>query len=465
MVNRFSESTVIVGGENVTAGTFTSFNTDINCSASSPADELYGMDGYLSTRVYDSDNNGAVDASTDSAHLYAGMRRGGRNYYALDVTSKNSPELLWKITGGEGSYSELAQTWSRLVNAKMIHPSSGEVIDVLVFSGGYDDSQDDLVTRDSDTMGRAIFIADANTGELVWSAGIHDDASLRLEEMKFSVPATPAVVDIDGDGFFDQIYTADSGGQIFRFDFPRVGDITGGLIADFSSEDIRFFASPDVALFDDISDNTRYLMVSIGSGTRSRPLESEKNAFFAIKQSAVNHAPDDYGYKPEDSDSHTAITYDQLVDITENLIDEGNEEEQNEISLNLRNNHGWYVSMERSGEKIFNTSVTIDSKVIFTSYVPGAQSACTLNPGTNYLHLLDLSDGSPALDNNGDNKFEKSDRSIPLNADGISAPPAIIFTTDANGDTDVSVIVGTETTPLGEIELSQRTFWTETPEF
>ena len=48
--------------------------------------------------------------SGDHVYLYTGMRRGGSNYYALDVTDRNNPELLWTIQGGSGDFAELGQS-------------------------------------------------------------------------------------------------------------------------------------------------------------------------------------------------------------------------------------------------------------------------------------------------------------------------------------------------------------------
>jgi type IV pilus assembly protein PilY1 len=64
--------------------------------------KLYGMDGPIS--VYFSDkslndegiNDGIVDASDgDDVWAFAGMRRGGKNYYAFDITNPDQPKKLW----------------------------------------------------------------------------------------------------------------------------------------------------------------------------------------------------------------------------------------------------------------------------------------------------------------------------------------------------------------------------------
>ena len=43
------------------------------------------------------------------------MRRGGKNYYALDISSPDKPKQLWSkpIVGGSDGFEYLAQTWSK----------------------------------------------------------------------------------------------------------------------------------------------------------------------------------------------------------------------------------------------------------------------------------------------------------------------------------------------------------------
>lgn len=50
----------------------------------------YGMDGSVVAWFKDINGNSAVDTG-DTVYIYAGMRRGGRNYYGLDVSDRSSP--------------------------------------------------------------------------------------------------------------------------------------------------------------------------------------------------------------------------------------------------------------------------------------------------------------------------------------------------------------------------------------
>jgi type IV pilus assembly protein PilY1 len=149
----------------------------------------YGLDGDVTAWVHDDDNNGELYDTNDHVYVYVGMRRGGKNYYALDVTTRTAPTLKWVIKGGpvdEGGttgFSELGQTWSRaaVTTIKYATNTGTGTKKVLIFGGGYDTDQDDHPTGTNDSgvttyglpdgIGRAIFIVDAETGERLWWAG------------------------------------------------------------------------------------------------------------------------------------------------------------------------------------------------------------------------------------------------------------------------------------------------------
>ncbi|MGD8641830.1 MAG: PilC/PilY family type IV pilus protein, partial [Gammaproteobacteria bacterium] len=107
----------------------------------------YGMDGQLSVLVRDADQDGEIETNNDDQVIViAGMRRGGGNYYALDITNPNAaPTLLWQITGGSENFPKLGQSWSRALITKIKTGSVDEptVKDVAIFTGGNDTQYDD----------------------------------------------------------------------------------------------------------------------------------------------------------------------------------------------------------------------------------------------------------------------------------------------------------------------------------
>ncbi len=280
----------------------------------SALNKAYGMDGFISVWSEYGPTTGNTKTAT-KINLYAGMRRGGSNYYALDVTSKNDPKLKWVIKGAYNSSKEITTGFDKLgltfSAPKLTSVKVGGVkTKVLIFSGGYDKEHDNInynVGKDTfdniprnDTVGNALYIVNAETGALLWRAGgSNSDADLKLTSMTNSMPASPTLVDRDGDGLADIIYASDLRGQIFRFDINnsaatlksavsgvRLAQLAGSTAAD----NRRFFNSPDVALIRD-SGKKPYFTVSIGSGFRASPLNEQTNdRFYMIRDSYVDGA-------------------------------------------------------------------------------------------------------------------------------------------------------------------------------
>ena len=76
------------------------------------------------------------------AYLFFGERRGGRNYYAIDISNPSQPKLMWKL---DGAISNFGETWSVPVATYVIDPNNNFLPrPVVIFGGGYDDSHETL---------------------------------------------------------------------------------------------------------------------------------------------------------------------------------------------------------------------------------------------------------------------------------------------------------------------------------
>lgn len=433
-------------------------------------DKLYGMDGKVTSWVHDDDLDGKINDGDDHAYVYAGMRRGGRGYYALDVTDPENPQLLWNIKGGvAGSdFEELGQTWSSPAKSKV--QIQNKVYEVLIFAGGYDTNQDDVDTRNAtpqDTMGRAVYIVDAATGDLLWWAGPTDSgANLELAELNYSIPSAPKVLDLTGDGWINQIYVGDTGGQIFRFDITngeQADDLaTGGVIADFGAEDDvtanrRFYHAPD--LFGMKVGGQRYLGLVIGSGYQAHPLNDViEDRIYMIRMADVTTPP----LNADEEVEYTTLTEADLYDVTDNLIQQGTEDEKAAATEALSTSDGWFIRLENDGEKVLSTSQTINNEVFITTYEPTpSTNPCTPAAGTSRLYHLSVVDGR-AINNydlnvNSDpDKLTHEDRIVQLNTIGLPPDPQRMRV----DDTDI-VCVGAECRAVDSITGVVETYWFE----
>jgi type IV pilus assembly protein PilY1 len=429
------------------------------------APKQYGLDGDVVAWVNDQNNNGKVDGS-DHVYLYVTMRRGGRNIYALDVTNRNAPELLWVIKGGAGQYQELGETWST-VNVEKVK-DGGTDKTVLVFGGGYDNSQDNVSVRTKDGVGRTVYIADATTGARLWSAG--KDGSKPTKKMEYSIPARVKPLDISGDGYMDRLYVADMGGQIFRYDIDNTnninvaGSITGKRIAKLSGSGVsdarRFYYPPDVAVVDDKKGGKFHALV-ISSGYRAHPLDT--NIHDRI-----------YMIKDKDTGLTASLTTDvkeaDLHDATSNFSggDGGTGAAGDAVrdaeKLLIQGKEGWLIKLDDEnnagawlGEKGLAEPLIIEGFAFVTTYTPDVivtPNSCEPNIGGGKIFSVDLLDATPAFPAKID---KRAQRHTKLARGGIPPSPNVIITKDGVA----TKCVGTECSKLSLGLGVRKTYWYE----
>jgi type IV pilus assembly protein PilY1 len=410
----------------------------------------YTLDGAPVTFIQDVNHDGSIVSSDgDKVYLYVGQRRGGKAYYALDITDPERPELMWSIEKG-GDFAELGYTFSN-PRIGMVPTASGPR-PVVMFAGGYDFNKDTRgVLGSNDSEGNAIFIVDAETGQLIWKArgSIGGSSAKVFEHPKLvdSIPSTLTVADTDGDNFTDRIVVGDTGGNIWRADIfgsdtskwkltllASVGRHATGSPT--IATDRRFFHRPDLVPTKD--GNGTYDAIVIGSGNRADPLDAgglASNFLYMIKDrhTAVGTGVD------------TGVEHDDFGDVTSNCL-------QTDAGCVVNLASGWRLGLEENGEKVLATPLTMTGKVFFTTYLPHsgvAATACAPSEGAGRLYAVSLQDATAVINydssddgadsSDSDEPNSKADRSVDLRSAGIpaevvSVPPNKILRPDLQID-------------------------------
>lgn len=450
-------------------------------------DRVYGLDGNIRVIKNEVNDNGVLEpALGETVRVYFGMRRGGSEYYGLDVTNRDAPTLLWKIGPNEAGSRQLTnggQSWSTpsVARISISGATQNTLQQVLVFGGGYDTVQDNG-TYATDSAGNQIFMVDAESGNVLWHAGPTSDtgADLKHASLTHGIPADVRVFDLTGDGFADRMYAADMGGRVWRFDVhngqTRTNLVTGGVFASLGNAHLgthpvattrRFYSAPDVSFL--TSGGRTWINIALGSGFRAHPLNLDmEDRFYSLR----DHQP---------FARLTQAQYDSATVITEadlNLIDI-----TNDIAPTLpAGASGWRLDLRRpgagfTGEKSLAEARTIESMIQFTTYEPDSDStaqstSCAPGVGTNRLYTISAFTGAPVFDreNPTDPPDSVDDRETELAQGGIAPEVVWLFPSPENPQTCVGAecrpqpqcLVGLENCGVGINLAPVRTFWRQT---
>ena len=331
-----------------------------------PADQLAKLKQLSDSNTvhdYFVDGAPAVYENTGQKILFFGERRGGYDYYALDVTTYNTPSYLYKIAsnflanidgdgidGVDGINANLGQSWC-MPTVHKIKTSSGSDT-VFLLGGGYDTNQDLSTPTASDTLGRAVFtikVPDGAISTLNFNAGNYTDMTHCFVDV--------SGFDSTGNGYTNRVYAGDLGGCIFAFeDDDQDGTWSRRKFFSASADDSiqrKIFYAPD-AIEEHFGE-----MIFFGTGDRADPEKTTVvNRIYAIKNSW------------EDLATFTTLTESDLTDVTDNLIVLGTDTQKTEVREALANSKGWYIRLENSGEKVTSSVTVFNGVVYFTTYTP-----------------------------------------------------------------------------------------------
>ncbi len=415
--------------------------------------------------------------------LASGMRQGGREIFALDITDPSRPVAtacpntrspsdsgypcyLWEFPRENAPAAEKAlmgETWSEPIITKIRvsvngNDNGGAGFDrwVAIVGAGYDPSGDpnDWASYDAlATQGRAIFVIDIQTGEVIAKKEFDASAtvasstdpttvaysSLNPERsMHYAFAATPAVFDLDGNGYADTVYIPDLGGNVWKWSIEGIAhDSVNSSTKDYDQnsnwEFSKFFSAPTHL---DVGTGLRYwksfffgpsgtvksgrLWLALGSGERTHlqfpglpATTAENNRLYALIDvdplNSINVAP--------------AVAETDLVNLTTGTG-----------CPDLSATKGFYF-VGTDGEK-FITETDIFFFIAFAaSYSPTVSvSPCSAN-GTASLYAFRIYCGEGVFTDPGSGSTVTS---VQI-GDGMPTAPKITISTDPSGKHTVVV--------------------------
>ncbi len=389
--------------------------------------------------------------------LVMGERRGGRAYYAINVTDTDPTHwsMQWvNVNSGTGpgivggstpGFEELGQSWSRPQMTKIRIQPGGTSRSVLIFGGGYDPEEDNT-TPGTRTMGRAVYVVDLATGELLYHFDHASSAALQC------VPADVSVIN-DVTDCLEYFYFVDSEANIWKTTYTpgaaspwethRVfasnpgstaasgygGTGTGSL--DTQDKGRKMFYPPDVSLGNTFTD---YPVLYVGTGDREHPMEQAvSNRIYCI----IDSIPSGLSY-----DGSAPLNELHLVNVTGDELEPSastSTTERSRIQGLIAAADGWYIKLDDQatgnhvGEKVLAQATVFYRIAYFTTFTPvSAEDTC--NPlGEAKVYALEYSIGTSSMDYNQNGTQEQGDRFVVIGESIASRVKIIIRSGTAAG--------------------------------
>ena len=370
--------------------------------------KVYGVDGPISIFFDDKNSDGVVNGA-DRVWAFFGLRRGGNEYYALNITNPNSPKLMWgaPIVGGAAGFKELAQSWSK-PKVTFINLKGYENRPVLIFGAGYDTNKDNSISADS--IGRGLYIVDAETGKRLWAL-TNSEGGFKGEH---SIASDIHLLDSDYDGYTDRLYASDTGGGIWRVDLATNDsrNWTHYQLAKLGNNNRRFFYEPYVSrtLFSQVTEttidgektfsriDTPFDAVLIGSGDRTDPLNLKvSDKLYMIRDANTVTRSFKNSEIPETIKQTDLmnVNSDPFSKVTDNIHD------FQELEVDLAGKDGWFFNLGW-GEKATAKATVIGGIAYFTTHKPDTSSKsrfeCSIAAGQGYLYAFHLHYGTKVYD-------------------------------------------------------------------
>lgn len=359
------------------------------------------------------------DGSNWRTILVSGLNKGGKSMFALDITDPTNfgaSDVLWEF-----SDSELGYTFGKPVIALMNNNQW-----VVIFGNGYNSTSEKA----------SLFIVDAITGSLVKRIDTAAGSSSNSNGM-----SGVGAVDLDGDFKVDFIYAGDIIGNLWKFDVQDASTSKWAVAYSGGSTPAPFYeaknssgtpqpiiSSPVIGRFP----SGVGLMVYFGTGkylenadniTASYPTQSfygiwDQDADFETSSNG-NGGGKTSNKAPSISRSNlvqqtiTTVSGSQQFCKIENGTSVCNTFDVRTVSNSpmLTSDMGWYMDLPEAGERVINTPILRDKRIIFTTLIPSSD-ACD-SGGTGWLMEVNSHTGSRTetspFDLNEDGYFNEGD--------------------------------------------------------
>jgi type IV pilus assembly protein PilY1 len=299
--------------------------------------------------------------------LVGGLGRGGRAYYALDVTDPDHPKALWEF--GTGEDEDLGYTYGPPILTK-----NAAGLWIVVFASGYNN------IAPGDGKGR-LFVVDAFTGEKLDEI-LTDDNDVPDESG--IAKANNYVANSLVDNTTQYVYGGDLAGNLWRFDLVAGASQRLGRTA-VKAGDQPITVRPELGRVKDAL-GTYHRVVFFGTG---RFL-----GFSDLEDDAPSNAVTQAIYAVKDSGEDLGILTGQDANLEEQELDATVTPRKipNPLPVNWAQQNGWYLETP-VGER-FNVDPRLQLGTLAVLSNEVDDDECQVG-GRSWLYALDYKTGGP----------------------------------------------------------------------
>ncbi|MEK6664243.1 MAG: PilC/PilY family type IV pilus protein [Pseudomonadota bacterium] len=357
----------------------------VNLSAKSGFVHYYYVDGTPIVGDLDFSNTAGVTGNPPAdwhTILVGGLGKGGRGYYALDVTNPSAlsdtdvaNKVLWEFPNS--STNAIVRNNIGLSYASPILVKTTAKGWVILVTSGYNNGSD----TSGDGQGH-LFVLDAKTGDL-------------LKDIPTGVgsSATPSgLAHISGyvatsnlDNTVEYVYGGDLEGNLWRFDLTGTNSNAWGVaklatLVDGAVTSQPITTAPELG----IVNGKRLVFVGTGQYLGNSDVPGTGANIHAAQTQSYYGLVDDLTSSPLISPLRTSLQQQTLT--TSGLFRTASSN-----TVNYNTQKGWYVDLPDSGERAVTNAALALGALIFTSNIPNIDP-CTPG-GSSWLYFLDYKTG------------------------------------------------------------------------
>ena len=364
-------------------------------------------------------------SSLDKTILVGGLRKGGRGYYALDVSDaaaiNSENALAGKVLWEYGSDNDLGYTFSHPV---IVESNDSAVGAVVIFGNGYSSVEENAV----------LYILDPLTGAEITriDTGVGSCNGL----------SSPVAIDIDYDYKVDYVYAGDLKGNLWKFDLTDESYLNWDVAyKDGATPKPVFQANQPITTKPDVMwhcEKDGYIVL-FGTGrylSETDVSDTSTQTIYGIWDYGDDDDDSEYlgtfnrGSTPELSNQPDTVTLLQQTQVDWRLVNDSylrtlsdnaadwltvadiNGTGTYDDPSNTAANHaGWYFDLPISGERVVVGTMIREGKAIVVSFYP--ETVPCSSGGYSIVHEIDACTGSrltePQFDINEDGVIDEED--------------------------------------------------------